>query len=203
MPNANTTVFTSRFSRGLAIVIGVGCVAAVIALGVTASADGLLQSIAPLFLVAFTAWALFWQPAVTVDDEVVELRNPFRTIRIDWSAIANVDTRWALAIQTHHGNYTAWAAPASGRHGLYRITAVENRRLAESTYLAGTIRTGDALSSDSGQAAQIVRARWEYLRDRGRIPQRNANERPQTRVHWITIAVFVVAGAATALSLGY
>lgn len=195
-----TTVFYSRFSRAIAVTIVVGCVAVAVALIASGSPDEFGRTLPALFLFGFLTWALFWQPTVVVDDEGVVLRNVFRSIRIPWPAIATVDTRWSLAIATAGGRYSAWAAPSAGRHGLYRITVAENKRLAESAYAGGTIRTGDALSSDSGQAAQIVRSRWEYLRDRGLLDDESAA--PVTvSCHWATIVVSVLALVASVVSL--
>lgn len=194
-----TTVFYSRFSRAIAVLVVVGCVAAGITLAATAGTEDFWRTVPALFLFSFLGWALFWAPTVVVDDDGVVLRNVLRSIRVSWSAIATVDTRWSLAISTAAGRYSAWAAPSAGRHGLYRITVAENKRLAESAYAGGTIRTGDALSSDSGQAAQIVRSRWEYLRDRNLLGDAAA---PVTvDWHWRTIGVSVLALVASVVSL--
>lgn len=195
-----TTVFYSRYSRAIAVVVALGCIAAATAVTVSGSFEELARTLPTLFLFGFLGWALFWQPVVLVDDDRVVLRNVYRSIRIPWPAITTVDTRWALAIGTASGSYSAWAAPSAGRHGLYRITTAENKRLARSAYYGGTIRTGDALSSDSGQAAQIVRSRWEYLRDRDLLED-GPDSSATVRWHWVTIGISALALTAAVVSL--
>ena len=60
-----------------------------------------LAGTAPLLLIAFLGWQLFWMPAVVVHDGGVTLENPFRSD--PWcrgQALVHVDTRFALTLVT-------------------------------------------------------------------------------------------------------
>ena len=61
---------------------------------------GALGGTAPLLLIAFLGWQLFWMPSVVVHDAGVTLENPFRSIKVPWAALVHVDTRFALTLVT-------------------------------------------------------------------------------------------------------
>ncbi|HWS58491.1 MAG TPA: PH domain-containing protein [Actinotalea sp.] len=155
-----------------------------------------------LLLVATAAWAVFWAPSVTVSDAGVSLRNVLRTVDLPWPAIQRVDTRYALTLGTAYGTYTAWAAPTSGRR---RDAAGRSdvRGLPETTYgPAGTVRPGDLPDSPSGQAAALVRLRWEALRDAGYLDDpRLERQRPVVHWHGVEVTVLLVLALATATGL--
>ena len=44
-----------------------------------------LSGAAPLLLIAYLGWLLFWRPAVVVHDAGVTLENPFRSIDVPWA----------------------------------------------------------------------------------------------------------------------
>jgi hypothetical protein len=159
-------VFRPTFGRVLTIAIAVIGAGAFVVLLVT-QPGGALRAAPWLALVTGACWALFWRPAVIVDDAGVHLVNPLRTIDVPWPAIQAVDTKWALVLITAYGRFTAWAAPAPGAREVARASGVETRHLPRSTISGGTIRPGDLPSSASGGAALLVRRHWEALRDAG------------------------------------
>ena len=113
-------------------------------------------------LVAFLGWQLFWLPAVVVHDAGITLENPFRTIVVPWAALVHVDTRFALTLVTAEKSYTSWAAPAPGIWGGRHARPEDLQGLPATTYGPGkSVRPGDLKTTDSGQAAQLVRARWQ------------------------------------------
>lgn len=123
----------------------------------------------PLLAMAL-AWALFWSPCIRVDASGVQLVNVFRTIRLPWPSILDIDTRWALTIRTAYGSFGAWAAPAPGRHSAARATGQDVDHLPGSTFGTGnSVRPSDTLNSSSGQAARVIRSQWEALRDAGHL----------------------------------
>ncbi|HET8957459.1 MAG TPA: PH domain-containing protein [Microcella sp.] len=145
--------------------------------------------------VAMVGWAALWRPSVCVDDEAVELHNVTHTARIPWDAVIDVDTKYALSIRTPRALYSAWAAPAPGRFSS-RVALKRGRRKASAedgdplrpTPLGE--RTSDLPSTDSGDAALIVRARWQRLLDEGRIRIGEADAVAATRTwHIATMAV--------------
>jgi len=156
-----------------------------------------------LLLAAAVAWALFWRPSITVSDAGVSLRNVLRTVELPWPAIRRVDTRYALTLETAFGTYTAWAAPTSTRHQAHQASPADLRGLPESTYgAAGSIRPGDLPSTPSGQAAALVRRRWEALRDAGHLDEARL-ERTRPVVRWHRTELAVLGGLAVLTALGF
>ncbi len=182
-------VFRSRFGQVLTIAVVALALLAVILMAAQGAAVYVLRFGWLVALVAFGTWALFWAPSVSVSDGGVTVRNVLRTIELPWPSIGAVDTKYALTLVTTFGTYTAWAAPAPGRHATLSSKS-DLAHLPSSTFVNGTVRPGDDLRTDSGQAALIVRRRWEQLRDGGFLDNaRLERERPVTHWHWITIGV--------------
>ena len=124
-----------------------------------------LISLPGVSLISGTALLLFWFPRVEVGEDGVKVVNVLREHQINWGAIKLIDTRWALAITTESGKITAWGAPAPGRHSSIFASRDQGQHLPESTYIAGTVRPGDLVSSDSGAAAAHIRRLWEQRED--------------------------------------
>lgn len=156
------------FGKFLSVATGVVLIVCLVALVAEGNLTAGVQLALPLVTLGYLVWLTFWAPAVEVSAGGVCLRNVFRTIDLSWPAIERIDTRYALTLFTTHGRFAAWAAPASGRH-----TATNTRgntaHLPESTMIAGTIGLGDVPSTDSGDAAAIIRRQWETLRDAGHL----------------------------------
>lgn len=105
--------------------------------------------------------ALFWQPAVRVDDEGVELVNVLRRVRLPWASVDDLDTRWALSIDAGGRRWTSWAAPASGR----RLRPVSRRETPWAERGAEAIAGSRAPGSSAGEAAVLVGTRLQSWRD--------------------------------------
>ncbi|MET0866143.1 MAG: PH domain-containing protein [Nakamurella sp.] len=181
----------SRVLAGAIITIGV---LGVLALTWDAGIPGLLRYGWWIAGPAIAAWALFWNPRIEVDDSGVLLVNVFRSIRLPWPSIQAVDTKWALTLTTAYGTFSAWAAPAPGRHGSRVVSPSELKHLPRSSFSAeGTLRAGDAVNTPSGQAALAIRQHWEALRDAGHLdnPQLEFDHPP---VHWHARTIAVLAG---------
>ena len=124
----------------------------------------------PLLAAAVAAvWAVFWRPAVVVDDDAVLLLNPVRDVRVPWPALEDVDTRFALTLTASGRRYQSWAAAAPGRGlGLSRGPADRGPVLPAGAGAGGVKhRPSRALTSHSGAAAFMVEQRWEARRDAG------------------------------------
>lgn len=197
--------FTSRFNRVMAVAAWVIVAAAIV--GYVWAHGGMPQPLwlIPAALAAFLAWAWLWRPAVEVSDEGVTIVNLVRTVEVPWEALIQVDTQFALTLRTPRGTYTAWAAPAPGRTG----TALARRREARAASagvpgVGASARPGDLVGTESGDAAAIIRTRWDALREAGRIELGVAESTPvRSRIHWVQDAVTLalVAGTATAALL--
>lgn len=190
VPHAgNAAIFKARTNKWFAgfswFVAAAGLAGLVVAGG-----PGALSGVWPLLLIAYLGWLLFWRPAVVVHDAGVTIENPFRAITVPWPALVQVDTRYALTLITPGRNYGAWAAPAPGIWGGRNARPEDLRGLPGSTYGPGnSVRPGDLKTTDSGQAAQLVRARWEHLVEAGLVDAGAAETTPVTvKFRWLEAA---------------
>lgn len=204
MVSADVVVYRPKFGRvvaaGVAVVGVVGLVS-----GLATDWRATLPYAAPVALVVLWVWAGYWRPAVIVSPASVELRNVTRTVELPWPTIQAVDTKYALTLRTAYGDYAAWAAPAPGRARAVSAGRDAAQNLPETTYRGGTVGAGDLLVGASGQAAAIVRARWEQLRDAGLLDDpRLERGRPRVRWHVATLAglVLLIAASVLAFTLG-
>ncbi|WP_341579654.1 PH domain-containing protein [Microbacterium schleiferi] len=154
----------------------------------------------PLLFVAVLAVVLFWRPSLTVQDHGVTVTNPFRTAFISWPSIQSIDTRWSLRVTTAQRAITVWAAPAPSRHrsaGLSRSDFAGVGQSAQGPH--ASLRPSDAISTPSGNLAQVIRGRWEELRDRGAL---DAGADPGADWHTVNvpaIATLLVLALASVL----
>lgn len=189
--------FRPVFGRILAVAVILLCVV-LAGQALVVDAAGSWLSLAPLSFVAVGAWALFWQPAVDVTGDAVVVRNILRTVRVPWSRIVNVDTRYALTLELDSGRKVgAWASPAPGALQALRLDKRRLATLPTSTYVDGTVRPGDDESTDSGLPALVIRREWER-----RAEEPDSGETVETTWHVptaIALAVLFVATVAAIL----
>jgi hypothetical protein len=159
-----------RFGKVLAIAVWLIALFSLVTLVIEGNPDHLLRYTWGLLLIAFGAWLLFWNPAVTISASGVDFVNLLRTRHITWPAIQRIDTKYSLVLYTAAGNFSAWAAPAPSRVAANRASKQDLRGLPESTYGAGnSVSLGDIPTSESGLAGYHVRRQWEALRDAGHL----------------------------------
>lgn len=202
-PDASSaSVFVSRFNRILAVVVWSVDAFVVAAVLFGTQADRLL-TLAPGVFVAVFAWAGLWRPSVDVDDERIRIVNVFRSIEIPWAALIHIDTRFALTLHTPGHRFSAWAAPAPGRTGTTIARRAERSgRVGEARRPDGTVRPGDLLASESGQAAALVRDTWDRLRESGAIATGEADTTPvAVRWHRMLVGALVLLAAASVVAL--
>jgi len=195
-------VFVSRFNRVVAVLIWV--VAAVIAAGLLVSVhDVRLLYLVPCAFFALVAWSALWQPLLIVEPQEITVRNVLRTIRIPWAALIHVDTKYALTLYTPGHKYAVWSAPAPGTARTLRATRNETTGRVGAPSVSDSVRRpGDLLSTESGQAAEVVRRRWTELRDSGRLDAGIADQTPvTTRWHWAEAGGMVLLAAGTIAAL--
>lgn len=189
--------FRPAFGRVLTIVIAVIGAGALIGYLATGDLAGILRSGWLLLLMVALVWALYWMPRVEVLEHAVIVRNPFSTWHVPWAAIQRIDTKWALTLYTERRRVEAWAAPASGRYTVFRL-GPDDVKVSESARVAGAIRPGDTLSSESGAAANHIRRHWEQLRDDGLL---DAGVEPGALRRTPNTRTIVLLGALVALSV--
>ncbi|WP_445153798.1 PH domain-containing protein [Arthrobacter sp. Hor0625] len=204
VPSAgNVEVFKARTNKWFAwlawAVAAVGLVVTVASAGVAA-----LPTTAPLLLLALLGWQFFWMPAVAVHDGGVTLENPFRSVLVPWAALVHVDTRYALTLVTAERSYAAWAAPAPGIWGGRNARPEDLHGLPDTSYGPGrSVRPGDLKTTDSGQAAQLVRTRWRDLVESGSLDTGHGAA-AQVRPRWAAVAgdLLLLAASYWAVAAG-
>ncbi|MDT9593885.1 PH domain-containing protein [Nocardioides zeae] len=192
----SSEVYTSRFNRRTAVALWV--VEALLALDLARTGD-LLPALPGFVLAAYLLWLVLWRPHVVVDAEGTQLHNVLRTVVVPWEALIHVETKYALTLRTARAAHSAWAAPAPARpSSVRRQREVRKPRPGE----AG-VRPGDLRGTSSGDAAHLVRERWEHLLATGGIEAGRAEEvHEQVRWHVPELAVAGVLLAATVVLPG-
>lgn len=196
------TTFRPLFGRVLAVVIAVLGVIAIASSFITSEFTQALRVVAPTVLVVVLTFAAFWFPHVSIRRDNVEVGNVFSTSVVPWTAIRRIDTKWALALETDAGTVSAWASPAPGRYATLGMAPGDVRGTRSSARAAeGSVRPGDALNTDSGAIAHVIRSHWEELRDDGLLDEPNAGTGARRRVHTRLLAGVGVLVIASALSI--
>lgn len=147
----------------------------------------------PLVLVGWLAWAMYVRPHVVINEGFIEIANVFRTHRVPWGDVADVDSRYALTIQTKGGrSIRAWAAPApSARQAL-----TTNREEVARTPGEGDMRRpSDAEGTPSGDATALVR------RTLDRYHREGGDQTPGGTVSTLNVAVIGVTAVLIAVSV--
>lgn len=134
--------------------IGV-CALGLVFIALTDGLTGLVLWAWPIVLVAWLAWILYVRPCVQLNEGFIEIRNVFRTHRVPWGDVADVDSRYALTVRTTGGrSIRAWAAPApSARQAL----TTNREEVARTPGEGDTRRPSDAEGTASGDATALVR----------------------------------------------
>ena len=191
--------FRSTFNKVLCIIAwaALGAVLVVVLL----TPGGLQRPFVALGLAAVAAivWAVLWSPHVRVDDDAVTIANVLREIRVPWAALIEVDTKYSLALRVPGRLFGATAAPAPGQLAGLRASRSHRGRAVGRGDL---VRPGDLTTSDSGRAAELVRERWDRLREAGAIPTGVADTTPvrirprAAQIATVVLAIGVLVAAA-------
>jgi hypothetical protein len=153
-------------------------------------------------LAALTALGcVFWRPAVVVDDAAVELRNVVRDVRVPWSRLEDVTTRFALTLHAGGRRHSSWAGAAPGRPSVTRRVASggPNPAVAGPPPADGPTASRD-LAADSGVTAFLVEQGWRAWRDRQPAPAHPGGGPAEVEVRWRPVlpGVAVIAGLLAA-----
>ncbi|GAA3211597.1 PH domain-containing protein [Microbacterium terregens] len=187
--------------RTLAVVTAVVCALGAVVLFWTDGMAG-IRYVWPIALVAFAAWALFWRPSLRVQEHGITVENVLRTYFVPWPAITSLDTRYALTLHTVSGRVGVWAAPAPGRHRTLGLASKDFDGVGASARGAhGSLRPADAITTPSGNLAQVIRGHWERLRDAGAFAYGVDPDAMTVTWHRATITVAVVLAIASLVGL--
>ncbi|TDN92476.1 PH domain-containing protein [Microbacterium sp. BK668] len=194
-------VYRPVFGRALAVITVVVCAVGIVALFWGDVAAGLRYAW-PIVLVAVLAWALFWRPSLRVQQHGITVENVLRTYFVPWPAIREIDTRYALTLRTSRRTVSVWAAPAPGRHRTLGLASKDFEGVGESAKGEyGELRPADAVSTPSGNLAQLIRGRWEELRDAGLLAAGEDPDAETVTWHGATVAVLALLAGATVVGL--
>jgi hypothetical protein len=195
-------VFVSRFNRVIAVLIWAATAAIAVSLVVSVH-DLRLLYLVPCAFFALVAWSALWRPHFVVSDDGLTVRNVLSTIIVPWAALIHVDTKYALTLYTPGRKFSVWSAPAPGTARTLRATRNETKgRIGKPSVTDSVRRPGDLLSTESGQAAEVVRRRWSELRDSGRLDAGLADATPvMVHWHWAELAGMVLLAAGTVAAL--
>ncbi|MFV0372821.1 PH domain-containing protein [Microbacterium sp.] len=189
-------VFRPRGGVVLAAAAVVMCAVTLGYIGVTDGLGGVLRWGWPIVALAWAAWLLFIRPSVTVTDGFVEIDNVFRSARVPWGDLADVQTRFALTVHTADGRgIRAWAAPAPSAR---RALGTRREEVSRTPGDGQTRRPSDAEGTESGDAATLVRRAIERHRRSG------GTDRPGGTVrtwHRGLLATTILLAAAAVWSL--
>lgn len=190
--------FRPAFGRGLTAFVAVAAIFVFAFIAATNGFVAALLTLPWLCLFVVCCWAVFWRPSVVVSDAGVRLVNVTRTIDLPWPCLRGVETRYALTLDTAYGRFAAWAAPAPGAGSALR-TSMRSRRVQNPDEPIASSSMGDLAGTPSGDAAAVVRRRWERLRDSGYLDDpRIEFDSPPIRWHW---EIGATVGALAALSV--
>jgi hypothetical protein len=189
------TTFVSRSGRVLAVVFILVFSGAATTTAATGNLVDALRGVSVTAFLALSIYATFWRPRLIIRETGVNVRNIVTTHEIEWGAIKRIDTKWGLTLFLGTKRINVWAAPAPSRYAAMFASRDQGQHLPETTYLAGTVRPGDLVTSDSGGAAALVRRHWER--------RANDSARVESRVNvQLVIALSILAtAAATALAI--
>ena len=198
--DSRTVVFHAQHGTVITIVVAALCLFGLVVVLIDDPALALRYTPA-LLLPVVVVWTLYARPAVIVSDAGVEVRNVTRTVVLPWPSIQRIDTKYALTLYTAYGTFAAWAAPAPGRMTTLASSREDLKHLPKTSYIGGGVRPGDLTTSASGQAAAVIRRRWEELNEAGHLADpRLERGRPQVRWHVLpALAICALAVAAVVL----
>ena len=104
-----------------------------------------LQALSAAFAVTVAAWLLWWRPLMRLDQESIRVRNAFRSHRVAWDAVTDVQSRWGLVL------VLADAGDDAVHHaGRVRVADVAEAQLVHDRYGPGS--HGDNVSHDAAHA---------------------------------------------------
>ncbi|MFE7844484.1 PH domain-containing protein [Microbacterium sp. NPDC057407] len=189
------------FGRTLAVVTMVVCALGAAAMAVTDPASA-IRYVWPILLVGVLAWALFWRPSLLVQEHGITVENVLRTHFVPWPSITAIDTRYSVTLHTTERRVQVWAAPASGRHRTLGLAPKDFDGVGESARgELGELRPGDAITTPTGNLAQLIRGRWEQLRDSGAFASGVDPDASTQTWHVATIATVAALSAATVIGI--
>jgi hypothetical protein len=147
-----------------------------------------------LALIGYCNHLVLVMPKVRTSASELTIINPFRTHRLSWPDIEEIDAKYTMYAYALGQRIHAWAAPVPGR---YHTRNVLHSDLRGSTLgRESSIKAGELPNSHSGVALIICRREWESHRTNGLSNQSSTNE-----WHFREITLAAILGVITALAI--
>ncbi|SDQ06567.1 PH domain-containing protein [Microbacterium sp. cf332] len=109
---------TYRPASATVAVVGAGLLGLFL-LGDVFVRGGLVQGLLVAPWVLFALWSIYtllYASVVRIDEHAIVVVNPLRVTRVPWSAVADIQLRWQLAVVTVEGRViSAFGGPSPGR----------------------------------------------------------------------------------------
>jgi hypothetical protein len=190
----------SRVNRGIAIASWALLAVLGTLLALQSQLQGAVATAIVVTWLAYAAYASLWAPSLVVDASGAEIRNPVRTVVVAWQSLIHVDTKYSLTLHTPRRAWPVWCAPQASalvaRRAARRAREDRDPRDPRNPLDAG-IPIGDIPGTESGDAAALVRSRWDARTGRGV----DADTVPvHVTVHWGRVAA-LVAGPVLAATV--
>jgi hypothetical protein len=190
----------SRFSRALSVLVIAVCALGEAGLVFYAHPLTVVHGFAPILLVGYGAYVLFWVPLLVVGPAQVVIVNPTRTYEITWPAVLDIQTKWGLTLVTPKGKVNAWASPAQNRYSsLSRFSRDALGRPGMTSERAKRAATRPP-SSIAGLAPLMITKQWEEYRDRGLLGQ---VEGAGVVVRWHRVTLVLLAALVVLTVVGF
>lgn len=190
--------FVSKTNRIIAVVCAVLIVAISVALGLNAR-DWLgvvIAAVGCLWLL-FVVYVGLWRPRLELTDDAVTIVNPLRTTGIPLASLIHVDTKYSLTLFTEFGRFPVACAPQPGIFAARRAAKRTNEEPSARAALDSGDRIGDIRGTESGDAAALVRDRWDrYRTTHGDSVPASDEFPPSKRLNVVAIAIMGVLPAA-------
>ena len=136
------------------------------------------------FAVSVLIWVFAIMPKIVFSKSRIEIHNPFFTVRIPWSDVVGLLTRYSLTIQTENAKYASWAAPAPSIFAARRAHKADfSSRDLDSKKI---ITPSESPNSASGAAFTIA---LRYQQD----IQPDILAAPEKAINWISVSLISLA----------
>lgn len=199
-------------SRPMAVLVAVvgAIAAAAVVLSAVQDPAALLHWGPPAAFGIALAWCLLAMPSVRLEEDDITVVNPFRTHRLHYADLVDVDTRFGLRLITRHRRIQAAGAPSGGAGTHLRARRDDIDGFVEHT-MVGQVRTiGDegpsARASDlgnapAGRAARAIRDHWQEQIETGTLKGEEAEPVSTTNTGVLLVLAVLAAAAVLALVL--
>lgn len=141
------------------------------------------------FAVSVVIWIFLIMPKIVYNNRRIEIHNPFTTVKVPWTEVVGLLTKYSFTIQTVDAKYSSWAAPAPS---IFAARRTHKADFKSRDLTSKTIVTPSESPNSASGAAYILAMRYQ------RSVQPDDLGSPVRSINWISVALSVCALAAVA-----